>query len=579
MGTVPDDPRMRECRWAGFGIGSSFPWHSLGIPLGRSCFAAYAAVVALRSEPGDDQLRYLFEDYVLDACRRELRQGDRLLAVEPKVFDFLAYIVANRDRVIGKDELIAAIWAGRIISESALTSCINSARNTLADSGKAQRLIKTLPRKGIRFVGAVKEKSNAIVPATQELAAPSDKSHPSLPDKPSIAVLPFASMSADSEQEYFSDGIVEEIITALSQVQWLFVIARNSSFTYKGQGADVQQVGRDLGVRYVLSGSVRKAANRVRIAAQLIDAETRANIWASHFEGTLDNIFDLQDQVTLSVVDAIVPKLTDAEIERTKRKPTEDLNAYDYYLRGLSALHRTTAGAAEEGLDFAYRAMALDPSFASAYGLALWGYHVRATLGRMIDRAREVPETARLARLAAQLGRDDALALCSAGRAMAYVVRDLDAGASLIDRALTLNPNLAVGWHWSGFVNIWLGEPETGLERVARAMRLSPRDFFAASMHNTMAHGHFFASRYNETCYWAVKALSDVPELHPALRILAASSAFAGDFERAHNAIERLRCVDPHLLVSNLRNVLGPYRRPDFIAKYEEGLRKAGLQE
>jgi adenylate cyclase len=243
-----------------------------------------------------------------------------------------------------------------------------------------------------------------------------------LPDKPSIVVLPFQNMSGDPEQEYFADGIVEEIITALSRMRWLFVIARNSSFTFKGRAVDVKQVGRDLGVRYVLEGSVRKAANRVRITAQLIDATTGAHLWAERFDGGLEEIFDLQDQVTACVVGAISPKLEQAEIERTKRKPTESLAAYDFYLRGMASLHLWTKEATTEALRLFHRTAELDPDYASAYGMAARCYCLRKVNGWMTDPAQEITETKRLARRAAELGRDDAVALCTAGIGLAYLL-------------------------------------------------------------------------------------------------------------------------------------------------------------
>ena len=281
-----------------------------------------------------------------------------------------------------------------------------------------------------------------------------------LPDKPSIAVLPFQNLSGDPEQEYFADGVVEDIITALSRIRWLFVIARNSSFTYKGRAVDVKQVGRELGVRYVLEGSVRKAANRVRITGQLIDATTGAHLWAERFEGTLDDIFELQDQVAASVVGAIAPQLERAEIERAKRKPTESLDAYDYYLRGMANLHRGTREAIDEALPLFYKAIELDPDFASAYGMAAWCHFWRKVNGWMTDRAQETAEGARLARRAVELGRDDAVALTRGGHALAHLAGDLDGGIALLDRALVLNPNLAAAWFLGGFLRIWRGEPD-----------------------------------------------------------------------------------------------------------------------
>jgi TolB-like protein len=257
-----------------------------------------------------------------------------------------------------------------------------------------------------------------------------------LPDKPSIAVLPFQNMSGDPEQDYFADGIVEEIITALSRFRQLFVIARNSSFTYKGRAVDVKQVSRELGVRYVLEGGVRRAANRVRITAQLIDAATGAHLWADRFDGGLEDIFDLQDEVTTNVVGAIAPKLEQAEIDRAKRKPTENLDAYDYYLRGMASLYQfSSREAIDKALRFFYRAIELDADFASAYGTAAWCYTMIKSSSWTTDYGRETAETARLARRAVELGKDDAVALSYAGWALAYVVRDLDAGGAFIDRA------------------------------------------------------------------------------------------------------------------------------------------------
>ncbi len=400
-----------------------------------------------------------------------------------------------------------------------------------------------------------------------------------LPDKPSIAVLPFTNLSGDPEQDYFADGIVEEIITALSRMRWLFVIARNSSFTYKGRTVDVKQVARELGVRYVLEGSVRKAASRVRIAGQLIDGSTGAHLWADRFEGTLEDIFDLQDQVTASVVGAIAPRLEQAEIERARRKPTESLDAYDCYLRGMASYYQWTREGTSEALRMFYRAIELDPNFASACGAAAWCYVDRKANSWMTDRVRESAETARLARQAVALGRDDAPALAFGGFALALVVGDLDDGAAFIDRALALNPNLAAAWSFSGWARIWLGEPDTAIEHLARAIRLSPLDADIGRMQAATAHAHFFAGRYDLASPWAEMALRAWLDHAVALRIATASHALAGRLEQAQKLLARLRQVDPALRVSNLRDRLGPYRRPEDLARYEEGLRRAGLPE
>jgi tetratricopeptide (TPR) repeat protein len=357
------------------------------------------------------------------------------------------------------------------------------------------------------------------------------------------------------------------------------VIARNSSFTYKGRAVDVKQVARELGVRYVLEGSVRKAASRVRIAGQLIDGSTGAHLWADRFEGALEDMFDLQDQVTASVVGAIAPRLVQAEIERAKRKPTESLDAYDYYLRGVASRYQWTREGISEALRMFYRAIELDPDFASAHGAAAFCYCFRKASSWMTDRKQEIAETARLARRAVELGRNDAAALYAGGIALAYVVGDLDDGAAFIDRALALNPNLAAAWFYSGWARIWLGEPDLAIEHLARAMRLNPLDPRIGRMQSATAYAHFFAGRYDMASSWAGMALRNLPDFTIALGMAAASHVLAGRLEQAQNVLARLRQVEPALRVSNVKDRLGPHRRPEDLARFEDGLRKAGLPE
>jgi adenylate cyclase len=408
--------------------------------------------------------------------------------------------------------------------------------------------------------------------------ARSGLSYPTLPDKPSIAVLPFENLTGDHEQDYFADGMVEEIITALSRFRQLFVIARNSSFTYKGRAVDVKQVGRELGVQYVLEGSVRKAGNKVRIAGQLIDTSTGGHLWADRFDGGLEDIFDLQDQVTASVVGAIAPRLERAEIERSKRKPTERLDAYDYYLRGMAGLIRWTKEANNEALSLFRRATNLDPNFASAYAMAARCYSQRIASGWVTDRAQEIAEAARLARRAAELGGDDAVALSSAGFALAYVAGEIEEGSAMIDRALVLNANLAWAWYFSGWGKIWLGDTRVAIEHLARALRLSPHDPHAFNMRSATAVAHFIAGRYAEALSWAESALLERPDHSSALRVFAASCGMLGLSERGAKAMTRLRELDPRLRLSNLRDII-PLRKPEHFASLAEGLRKAGLPE
>jgi TolB-like protein len=399
-----------------------------------------------------------------------------------------------------------------------------------------------------------------------------------LPDKPSIAVLPFTNMSSDPEQDYFADGMAEDIITALSRMRWLFVIARNSSFIYKGRAVDVKQVGREVGVRYVLEGSVRKAGNQVRITGQLIDASTGAHLWADRFEGGVGDIFKLQDQVTASVVGAIAPAMEKAEMERSRHKPTESLNAYDYFLRGMASLHQGNKEANNEAVRLFKCAIAIDPEFSSAYGRAAECYVYKKANVWMENRTEEIAEAKKFAQRAVALGKEDAEALHAAGFVLSYVGEDHETGAALIDRSLALNPNLAAAWRFSGWVQLWIGEPELAIERLMRSYRLSPFDQHLALTMSGIAFGHFFAGRYDEACSWAKQAEQELPNFLPGLRVLAASSALAGRPTEAQNAALRIRELAPSLRLSNLRDV-APFRRVEDFNIYSDGLRKAGLPE
>jgi TolB-like protein len=521
-------------------------------------------------------LLYSFDDFSLDTERRELRGPAGLIALEPQVFDLLAYLIRSRDRVVSKDDIMAAVWNGRIVSDSALTTRINAARGAIGDSGEAQRFIKTLPRKGLRFIGTVRERDHATIAtpaATREAAQVL-----AMPDRPSIAVLPFVNMSGDPEQDYFADGTVEDIITALSRFRHLFVIARNSSFIYKNRAIDVRQVGRDLGVRYVLEGSVRKAADRVRITGQLIDASTGAQMWADRFDGDLKGIFDLQDDVATKVVGAVAPRMEEAEVARARRKPTESLDAYDCLLRGTEILHRQTPECIDEALQLLAKATELDPEYAAAYGTAAYCYAMRKSSGWVVHRQQDMAEAFRLGRMAVKWGKDDAVALARAGHAIAYVAEDVESGAQLIDRSLELNPNLAMAWFHSGWLRIWLGDPETAIVHLTRFRRMSPLDPLLIRMNSGIAFAHILAGRYDEASSHAEQALSENPESHQALRMAATSHALAGRLERAQKAMDRLRRIDPALRVANLGD-LTPLRRPEDMARYAEGMRKAGLPE
>ena len=439
----------------------------------------------------------------------------------------------------------------------------------------AGKLPASLTDLGLKALKNIEEPVRAYALA---LAAKHVSSSLPLPDKPSIAVLPFENLSLDREQEYFADGIVEEIITALSRFRGLFVIARNSTFAYKGRAVNVKEVGRELGVRYILEGSVRKSGSRVRISGQLIDTTAGVHLWAERFDGNLEDIFDLQDQVTASVVGAIFPKLEQAEIERTRRKPTENLDAYDYYLRGLAGLHQWTKEGNDEALSDFHRAIELDPNFAVAYGLAARCYSQRRAGGWITDLPHAVAEAERLARRAVALGNDDAVALGTAGHTFNHMVEDMEYGNALINQALMLNPNLAWLWLSSGWGKAVGGEPELAIEHLNRSMRLSPNDPWRFSMYAAIGVAHFVAGHYAQALTFAAAAAREHPEFLLTRCLTAASAALAGRFEEAQLAIRSVHQLDPDLRISNLRGVLA-FRRPEDYAKWEEGLRLAGLPE
>ncbi|TFW52271.1 adenylate/guanylate cyclase domain-containing protein [Bradyrhizobium sp. MOS001] len=504
----------------------------------------------------------------------EIPQAER---IEFRIGIHLGDVIIDDNDIFGDGVNIAArlesiAVPGGISISRAVHDQVRDRINVCFDD-KGEIALKNIARPVQVFaVSGAKESKTTVSPESKPALA--------LPDKPSIAVLSFTNMSGDPEQDYFADGMAEDVITALSHFKALFVIARNSSFTYKGRAVDVKQIGRELGVRYVLEGSVRKVANRVRITGQLVDSATGAHLWADRFDGGLGDIFALQDQVTESVVGAIAPAVEKAEIERAKRKPTESLDAYALYLRGLAGFYQfANRQANDEALRLFNSAIELDPDFASAYGRAASCHVYAKGEGWISNTANEIAEVTRLARRAVELGKDDAIALAASGWALAYVVRDLGVGAALIDRALVLNSNSADAWYCGGWVKLWLGEPELAIERFAHAMRLNPLDPWAMAMRSGTAHAHFFLGRYDEAASWAAMALQDKPDHQAGLRIDAASNAMAGRPEQARKAVARLRQLNPALHVSTLKHVLGPYRRAEDVSRYEEGLRQAGMPE
>jgi TolB-like protein/DNA-binding winged helix-turn-helix (wHTH) protein len=533
---------------------------------------------------------FLFEPFRLDRrglFRREEGGGFVPLNLGSRAAEILRILVERSGELVSKEEIIAIVWPETVVEDSNLTVQISALRRSLDEQRAERSYIQTVPRRGYRFVATVTrlQPSGATESASEAVAGGLDLAFldlgeqqvkniarpfhvgrialertaspalPPLPEKPSIAVLPFQNLSGDPEQEYFVDGMVQEIITTLSHIRWLFVIARNSSFTYKGQAIDVKQVGRELGVRYVLEGSVRKAGGRVRITAQLIEATTGAHIWADRFDGSLDDVFDLQDKVASSVAGVIEPALQAAETARSAARPTDDLTAYDLYLRAY-AMFLSSARQIPEALRLLERAIARDPRYGPALAFAAVCCFRLLYDDRSDDWEADRLKGADFARRALEVAGDDPGVLANAALALAYFGEDIGAMVTLVDHALALNSNYARGWHIGGLLRIWAGEPNSAIEHLEAALRLSPRARIGLS-HTDLGTAHFYCRRFNEAEPKLLLAIQEDPSFPLPYRILAACYAHMGRRDDARATVERLRAITRVVIpdrVSYLRN-------------------------
>ena len=502
---------------------------------------------------------FQFDGFLLDTDRRELRHGDGgVVHVEPQVFDLLLHLAQNPDRVVGKDELIERVWNGRAVSDAALNSRINAARRAIGDSGERQAIIRTVQRRGFLL-------------ATRQHDAPLSGLPP--PDNPSIAVMPFENLSGDPAQDYFADGMVEDIITGLSRIKWLLVIAHGSTSTYKGQPVDVKRVGRELGVRYVLEGSVRKAGERVRISARLVEAETGIHLWAHRHDGRLDDIFALQDEITLSVVGAIEPSLRDAEIERVRRKRPDNLDAYDLVLRALPHAYVAMPEEAAKALPLLERALALEADYAGAHGLLAWCHQVlfiRAGF-KETDRLAAI----RHARAAVTHGRDDATAMALGAFVIGLVEHDRAAAREAFERALALSPSCAFALFLGGIFLAWTGEAEEAIAWAERALRVSPVDRFAFGGHQAISVANFMLGHYEEAATAARRAVLSNPGFSVTQSLLAAALAKLGRTEEAEAVARQVLVLQPSFSASGYCHAIGI--TPALAATLMDAWRQAGL--
>jgi TolB-like protein len=510
-------------------------------------------------------VQFLFDDQVLDVGRRELRRGAQAVAVEPQVFDLLVFLLENRDRVVSKDDLIASVWGGRIVSESTLTSRINAARKAVGDNGSEQRLVRTIARKGVRFIGDVRIEQNAP-PRPEPAALP-------LPDRPAIAVLPFTNMSGDPEQEYFSDGISEDIITALSKLRWFFVIARNSSFVYKGKAVHLKQVADELGVRYVLEGSVRKEGDRVRITAQLNDVASGSHIWAERYDRELADVFAVQDEITEAIVAAIEPQLYAAENFRAQRKAPDSMDAWDLVMRALSHYWRVTRQDNVVAQALLEKAIAIDPGYGQALGVLASSYMFSAHMG-WADMATS-PAAERAAQAALAADSEDPWAHHALGSAY-LLERRFDDSLAEFELALRLNPNFAHAQAYYGLSLSYSGRWQEAGEAARRALRLSPRDPLCPVYLGIDAYSQFLGRSYDDAMRLSREALRQRSDFVGAHRVLTAAAGMAGQPEIAMAALQELRRAQPNISLAWIASHM-PIRHDADREHYLDGFRRAGL--
>lgn len=498
--------------------------------------------------------------------RLDVRGGIVPLAIGSRASAVLDLLVAQRGKIVSKKELLDRVWPGMFVEEANLSMQISALRRILDAGRQGPSIIQTVHGRGYRLAAPQVAPTR---PGEKEAPVRSALSPP-LPDQPSIAVLPFVNLSEDRSQVYFADGMSEEIITALSRIRWLFVIARGSSFSYRGQDVDARRVGRELGVRYLLEGSVCKVGFQVRIAAQLIEAQSGAHLWADRFDGSMADVFELQEKVAQSVAGVIEPALQAAETRRSVARPTADLPAYDLWLRACALLMSSRRQVAE-ALVLLEEAIARDAHYGPALAWAALSHFWLVRDGQSKDPAEDRRQGTLRARLAIESAGDDANTLANAALALAYFGEDIDTMMALVDRALSLNPSFARGWQTSGALRRWAGQHDLAIEHVEVSLRLSPRARVGTSLF-VIGAAHFAAKRFDEAVPKLLLAIQDDPDHPDPYRYLAASYAHMGRPAEARQMVARLRTVTPLMIPT-----ASPLRRPEDLELFLSGLRQAVL--
>jgi len=522
-------------------------------------------------------VRFVFDNHTLDTDTRELRRGEVTIAIQPQVFDLLTYLVQNCDRVVSKDNLLADVWGGRTVADSTLATHINAARKAVGDNGEEQKLIRTVPRKGIRFVGDVSFSPHSQDAATAAEEAPQRSRRAALPspERPAIAVLPFVNMSGEARQEYFSDGISEDIITALSKLRWFFVIARNSTFSYKGKAVHIKQLARELGVGYVVEGSVRKDGDQVRITAQLIDTATGSHIWADRYDRELADVFAVQDEITDAIVATIEPHLYAAENFRARRKAPENLDAWDLVMRALWHFWRISSEDNRIAQQLLEQAIAVDPGYAQAHAMLAVSHASGVHMGWQ-DGAAALPIAERAALAAVRIDDEDPWAHLGLAFTQARLGRLAESRTSF-ETALQLNPNFSLAHGIYGLVLSWSGRWREGAESARRALRLSPRDPLAAMFYAVAAYAAYIERDYAESIALCRKSIRLRNDFVAGWRVMVAAAGMTGDTAVAAEAMEGYRRTLPGVTLAKAEEQLQVIHEGER-AHFLEGLRRAGLE-
>lgn len=520
-------------------------------------------------------MRWFFNDCALDTDRRELCRAGALVAVEPQVFDLLIYLIQNKERVVSKDDLLHSVWQGRIVSDSALANRINAARNAVGDTGDQQKIIRTLARKGFRFVGDLVEESTqtGLSPLTDAVRV---RERLALPDQPSLVVLPFTDMSSAQNEGYFADGITEDLITGLARIRWLFVIARNTSFVYRNQAVDVKQVSRELGVRYILEGSVRRSGKRMRINAQLIDATTGIHHWAERYDRHVGEVFAVQDEITSSVAAAVEPHLLAAEGTRATQRRPADLGVWELVAKAQSQFWRLTKPDYDAAIESLTQAVAIDPDFASARALLGFCFAFAGHMGWM-DKGQSIELGRRHAERAIGLDDRNPWGHSALGYA-AMMQRRTEESIAAFRRAVRLNPSSAAAHSHLSHGLAFAGHAQEAIKHGEMAIRLSPLDPEMARFLGGIAIAHYTARRFDEAARFTAENLRLRPGFQGAQRLRCASLAQAGRLDEARAFLADLRRHHrPPLTIDWVRKNV-PYQTPELIELFVDGLRKAGLK-